>query len=373
MAENSVLSTEKLCVGYRDIPLIDNINFQLKRGQILSLIGANGTGKSTILKTITGQLPVISGKVLIEGCEINKWPHKELAKKLAVVLTERVQPEMITCFEVASMGRYPYTGRFGVLTDTDRTVIWETLRRVHAEDIADRDFTQLSDGQKQRILIARALCQQPDVLVLDEPTSYLDIHNKIELLDILIETAREKQTAIILSLHEIDLAEKVSDLVMCVSNNHVDTPNKPDEVFSDKRIRELYGLKRGSYLVNRGSAELAKPCGKARVFVVGGAGSGLKHYRELQKRRIPFAAGVLFENDLEFEVAQALAEKVISAKPFDVIPENIKERAMETMLTCEAVLDAGAPEGQFNLVNRQLVETARNHNMNIVFSAGELQ
>ena len=373
MAEACVFATERLSVGYRGKALISNIDISLERGQILALIGPNGAGKSTILKTVTGQLPAISGRTLIEGRELNQWPRGELAKNLAVVLTERVQPEMMTCFEVAAMGRYPYTGRFGALTKEDKDIVWDTLRRVQADDIADRDFTQISDGQKQRILLARALCQQPQVLVLDEPTSFLDIHNKIELLDILLETARKKRTTVILSLHEIDLAEKVSDLILCVRGDHAEAPDKPENVFTDAHIRDLYGLTRGSYLVSRGSVELVRPEGQPRVFVIGGAGSGLSHYRELQKRRIPFAAGILYENDMEYEVAKSLAQKVISIGAYEPLSDAVKEQAKEVMLSCGTVLLAEDPNNSANPVKAGLIEEARQHNMNIVFSAEELQ
>ena len=115
MTDGYVFSTEGLCVGYRGKALINDINIRLEKGKILALIGPNGAGKSTILKTVTGQLPAISGKTFVEGRELGRWPRGELAKKLAVVLTERVRTEMMTCFEVAAMGRYPYTGRLGIL------------------------------------------------------------------------------------------------------------------------------------------------------------------------------------------------------------------------------------------------------------------
>ena len=372
MADSPLFEARGLSVGYRGQALIRGINVSLSRGQILTLIGPNGAGKSTILKTITGQLPAIAGEVLIAGRNLNDWPRGELAKKMAVVLTERVQPEMMSCFDVAAMGRYPYTGRFGALTEEDRRIVLDTLRRVRAEDIADRDFTEISDGQRQRILLARALCQEPEVLVLDEPTSFLDIRHKIDLLGILLEEARERQMTVILSLHEIDLAEKISDLVMCVKGDTVSMLGAPVEVFTDARIASLYDLSRGSYLVSRGSVELARPEGAARVFVIGGAGRGIAHYRALQKRRVPFAAGVLFENDMEYEVARALAAEVIASPAFEPVSDDTAARAKDVMLRCEAVLDAGAPRGSLNKVNDELLTLAKARGMRVVKSADEL-
>ena len=369
---DEIFAARNLSVGYRGKALITGIDFSLRRGQILSLIGPNGAGKSTILKTLVGQLDAIEGDVLVEGRPLGKWPRAELARKLSVVLTERIQPELMTCFDVAAMGRYPYTGRFGALTERDRAVVRETLRRVRAEDIARRDFTEISDGQRQRVLLARALCQEPEALVLDEPTSFLDIRHKTELLDILLEETRERQMTVILSLHEIDLAEKISDLVMCVQAGGALPPAPPRDVFTDEGIASLYSLTRGSYLVSRGSVELERPRGVARVFVVGGAGMGLPHYRALQKRRIPFAVGVLFENDLECAVARALAAETVTARAFEPVSAATEARAREAMLACEAVLDAHAPSGSLNAVNARLLALAKERGMRIIQEADEV-
>ena len=360
---DEIFAARDLSVGYRGKTLIGGIGFSLGPGQILTLIGPNGAGKSTILKTLVGQLEAISGTVSILGRPFREWPRHELAKKMAVVLTERVQTELMTCFDVAAMGRYPYTGRFGALTAEDRAIVSETLRRVRAEDIAERDFTEISDGQKQRVLLARALCQEPNVLILDEPTSFLDIRHKIELLDILLEEAREKRMTVVLSLHEIDLAEKISDFVMCVDGGAASRPAPPRDVFTDEGIAALYGITRGSYIVSRGSVELEKPDGAPKVFVIGGNGAGLPYYRDLQKKRVSFAAGVLFENDLEYSVAKALAAEVISSPAFEPVSPETEEKARRVMLACGSVIDAHAPAGSLSAANQRLLELAREKGM----------
>ena len=197
----SIFSTQGLAVGYNRNILLQGINIRLERGKILTLIGPNGAGKSTILKTITRQLEPISGVVTISGKPVSMMPGKEFAKRTAVVLTERIAPELMTCAEVVAMGRYPYTDMFGRLSDHDKSVVVSALEQVHALDLAEREFTALSDGQRQRIMLARAICQEPEIIVLDEPTAWLDIRYKIELLDILRTMARKKGTTIIMSLH----------------------------------------------------------------------------------------------------------------------------------------------------------------------------
>ncbi len=185
--------TKDLAVGYNRKVLIDNINIKIKKGQVTTLIGPNGSGKSTILKTITRHLENISGTVYINKKDTKFLSDKDIARSLSVVLTERISIEYMTCEDIVGLGRYPYTNNFGTLTQEDRDIVEDCLEQVEAIDLKNRDFLTLSDGQKQRILLARALCQQPEIIVLDEPTSFLDVHHKIKLLSILRKITKEKE------------------------------------------------------------------------------------------------------------------------------------------------------------------------------------
>ena len=229
-------------VGYDGKPLIRDLSIGIEQGEIVSLIGPNGSGKSTILKSIVRQLSLVSGTVLLSGEDLTKMKEKDLATQMAVVLTDRVKAELMTCYDIVATGRYPYTGRFGKLTEEDEEKVEEAIRLVHAEEIGARSFQAISDGQKQRILLARAIAQEPAVVVLDEPTSYLDMRYKLELLTILRQLSREKEMTVIMSLHEIDLAQRVSDKILCVREDHTFTYGRPDEIFRGDLLRELYGL-----------------------------------------------------------------------------------------------------------------------------------
>ncbi len=351
--------TEDLAVGYDGSILIHNINITLEKGTVLTLIGPNGAGKSTILKSITRHLQTISGRVFVGGRDLLRWPSKELAKQTAVVLTDRIRPELTTCAEVVAMGRYPHTNLFGHLTEGDRAAVREALERVHALDLAQRDFSALSDGQRQRILLARALCQEPELMVLDEPTAYLDIRYKIELLEILREMAREKGITLILSLHEIDLAAKISDLLLCVRGETIAAFGPPEQLLQSRTIEELYQMDRGSFNPLFGSVELPRPEGSHRVFVVAGDGKGIPVYRSLQRQGIPFATGILFQNDVDFQVAQALSATVISAPAFEEMTWQQFDKAAQVMKQCRQVIDAGAPAGKLNEKNRRLLDFAK--------------
>ena len=193
--------TQKLSVGYHRRPLIEDIDIGIWQGGILCLIGPNGSGKSTILRSITRHLTKLGGVVAIGGRDLDGMSDKELARHVSVVLTDRIEPELMTCWEVVAAGRYPYTNHFGKLSREDQRIVEDSMARVNALELREQRFTELSDGQKQRVLLARALCQQPEVIVLDEPTSYLDIRHKIELLDILREMTASRGLSVVLYQH----------------------------------------------------------------------------------------------------------------------------------------------------------------------------
>lgn len=350
--------TEALSVGYQGVPLIRDINMGLHRGEILTLIGPNGSGKSTILKSITRHLNTISGVVYIGRDDMGKLAYKDIATRMSVVLTERIRPEMMTCYDVVASGRYPYTNHFGALTPGDKEIIRECLDKVHALDLAERDFTQISDGQRQRILLARAICQEPDIIVLDEPTSFLDIRHKIELLDILLTMSREKQITVVMSLHEIDLAAKVSDIVMCVKGETIARIGRPEAVFTPEIIADLYSLTSGTYNVVFGSVELERPGGTPSLFVLAGGGYGAGAYRTLQKRKTPFVTGILFENEVDYAVAEALAHTVFAEKAFEPIAEATYEAAKRVLAHCDTLWHTGVPIGTLNQANGRLLRDA---------------
>ena len=354
---------EHLTVGYDGVPLIENIEIGVRRGEILTLIGPNGSGKSTILKTMIRQLKPIAGTVVLDGLSISQIKGHELSQKLAIVMTERIRGELMSCRDIVATGRYPYTGQLGILSDEDWRIVEEAILLVHARDYADTPFSQISDGQRQRLLLARAICQEPDVIVLDEPTSFLDIRHKLELLDILKTMVRSRHMAVILSLHELDLAQKISDQVVCVAGHRVDRCGTPEEIFQDAYIRELYGIEKGSYHALFGNLELAPVVGSPKVFVIGGCGSGIPVYRSLQRDGIPFAAGILQENDLDWPVAKALAAKVVSLPPYKLADETDILRAKELIDSCGCVVCCTPVFGEGNQANRVLRDYAISHSL----------
>ena len=250
---------QDLAVGYGKAPLAEHIALGVRPGQILTLIGPNGAGKSTLLKTLAGQLAPMGGAVLLDGQDLTAYTGSARAQRLALMLPHTRRTELTTCFEFAAAGRIPYTGRLGLLSEADRQAVRDALALVGASALAERDFNCISDGQRQRILLARAICQQPQAILLDEPTSFLDIKGKIELLTILQILAHEQNLAVIVSLHELDMAQKIADAVVCVSPARVSAVLTPEQAFAPENIQSLYGLTAAQYQAAFGPAKPAKP------------------------------------------------------------------------------------------------------------------
>ena len=353
------LYTARLAVGYGGKPLIENICLHVRRGEIMTLIGPNGGGKSSILKTLARQLTPMAGAAYLDKQALGQMAEKELAQRLAIVTTERIDPELMTCRDIVSTGRYPYTGRLGLLRAEDRTIVENAMAQVHAGELAELPFAQVSDGQRQRVLLARALCQQPDVILLDEPTSFLDIHHKLELLDILKNLVRQQRLAVVMSLHELDLAQRVSDTVVCVEKSGALRMGPPEQIFTEENIRALYGLTQESYNPLFGCAELPPVQGEPQIFVIGGGGSGIPVYRRLQRMGVPFAAGILHRNDLDYPVARALAAELVEEAAYQPVTAGTLARALAVLERCGKAVCTLPAFGPLNEANRLLWEAAK--------------
>ncbi|MCB5479508.1 ABC transporter ATP-binding protein [Roseburia faecis] len=348
-----------LTVGYDRIPLIKNINLGVRPGEILTLIGPNGSGKSTILKTITKQLKTIGGSVFLGKESMRELTDSEISRHLSMVMTERIHTELLSGRDVVATGRYPYTGRLGILSQQDWKKVDEAIALVHAGEVQQQDFRRISDGQRQRLMLARAICQDTQVLILDEPTSYLDMGFKLDILTTIRMLARKKNLAVIMSLHELDLAQKISDTIACVKGDRIDRVGTPEEIFSGNYVQQLYGVKPQQFEPQTGQVFMERPEGIPEVFVIGGGGTGLAVYNRLQRQNIPFAAGILQENDVEYAAASALAACVFSEKAFFPVSEETFLRAKQMLDDCDACICALTEFGPYNEKNRQLYKYAK--------------
>ena len=265
-----------LSSGYDGKTVIRETDFTVHAGEILVLIGPNGAGKSTLLKSIAGQLRLQAGTLLLCGKDMKQLSPSERARKMSVLLTEKPRGELMTCREVAAAGRYPYTGRMGILTAADLDKVDRVLDRLGASGLAELPFDGISDGQRQRVLLARALCQEPEVLVLDEPASYLDIRYQLELVHTLRSLAMEEKLTVIMSLHELDLVRRCADRIMCVKDGRADRFGSVEEIFSGDYLERLFDLPAGSLAFP--AAPAAGSYGAAPAAGLSGAASAAGSY-----------------------------------------------------------------------------------------------
>ncbi len=264
MSSEVVLRCVDVTAGYARKSVVREASLEVRAGQIVTLIGPNGAGKSTLLKTIAGSLGKQGGAVYLVGKQLEELSVLEQARVRSVLLTERPRTELLTCSDVVRLGRQPHTGRFGALSPDDEKAVHRAMELLQVEDLAGQQFMRLSDGQRQRVMLARALCQDPRLLVLDEPTSYLDIRYQIELFDVLCSIVSEGKLGIVMTLHELTLARQVSDWVVCIKDGIVVAQGAPQEVFTSTVIDDLYDLEPGSFDPLTGAISIGCRMGRTR-------------------------------------------------------------------------------------------------------------
>ncbi|WP_042554246.1 MULTISPECIES: ABC transporter ATP-binding protein [Pseudomonas] len=277
-----MLRTESLSIGYAGQTLIGPLDLQLGAGRLVCLLGANGAGKSTLIRTLTGMQAATGGRVLLDGVELQALGAGERARQLAVVLTDRVEAGLLTGFELAALGRYPHLGWNGRLRPEDRRQVCQALEAVDAMALAGKAVAAMSDGERQRVMLARALAQAPKVLVLDEITAFLDLPRRIEVLHLLQRLAREQQLAILLSCHDLDLALRCADVLWLLDlqrNLHV---GAPEDLVLDGSLSEAFSSSGLHFDIERGEWGLSPVTGKP-VRLIGEGAARIWALRALER------------------------------------------------------------------------------------------
>ena len=248
LTKHIVLKTEKLSIGYQqkkqDKIVISDINLEVKKGKLVTVLGKNGIGKSTLLRTLSKVQKPISGAVYINNNNLINISEKELSTQLSLVLTERLPESQLTVYELIALGRQPYTNWIDKLSATDIEKINFAIKQTEIEHLKNNRFYKLSDGQLQRVLIARALAQDTEIIILDEPTAHLDIHHTIKIFSLLKKLVNDTNKSIIISSHEVNLSIQLSDEIILLTKNKVQqgTPkelikqNAFDSLFPDELI-----------------------------------------------------------------------------------------------------------------------------------------
>lgn len=238
-----ILKTSSLSIGYDSKTIASDINVTLSEGDIIALIGPNGAGKSTLFKTFSTHIKPVGGKIELFGKDLMSYSPKERAKLLGIVLTERPDDMFLKVFDVVAAGRYPYTGMFGKLNEDDEKEIKVSLELVGVNHLADRVFNTLSDGEKQKVMIAKAIAQNTPIIMLDEPTAFLDYPSKIELFSLLKKLAKEQKKAILFSSHDLELLLRYTDNLWIMAKNKPFAVGLSSDLLKNGIIKEYFELK----------------------------------------------------------------------------------------------------------------------------------
>jgi iron complex transport system ATP-binding protein len=238
-----IIKTSDLTIGYASkkkiTTIATNLNIELTDGKLVCLLGENGIGKSTLLRTLTKVQPALNGSIFIDNNNLNNLSNLDLSKKLSLVLTEKIPESSLTVFELVALGRQPYTNWIGQLSTKDLDIIQLALKQTNTHHLINAKYYELSDGQLQKVLIARALAQNTAIIILDEPTTHLDIHHTIETFTLLKELATKFGKTIIISTHEINLALQLADELWLMTPQGL-TTGKTDKLIETNKLDSLF-------------------------------------------------------------------------------------------------------------------------------------
>ena len=351
--------------GAREV--LKGVTLTLRGGEFVGLMGPNGSGKTTLLKVMNSVLRPKKGAVFVNELAVSKLTAKEVAKVFGVVSQEYETSLGFTALDVVLMGRNPHLSRFRGESRRDYEIAFEVMKLTNTLHLAERPFNELSGGEKQRVVIARALAQEPKVLLLDEPTSHLDINNQIEVLELLKRLCKEKEILVVAVIHDFNLAAYYCDKVILMKDGKIYSMGTPPEVLTPSNIEAVFGVK---VYVQRHPVTglpfvtpLPKPRSPAilsgkrvkRVHVVCGGGTGAQVIRALVERGLKVTAGVLNVLDSDYEVAIELCEEVACEAPFSPISQESHEKNLELIEKSDAVILTDVPIGWGNVKNLEAV------------------
>lgn len=237
-----LIETKSLTLSYGDSLIIDELNLTIPKGEITVFIGSNGSGKSTLLRSIARLLKPKSGSVLLEGSAIAKMPTKEIAKQLAILPQGPVPPEGLTVLQLVKQGRYPYQSWLKQWTSEDEAAVQQALEVTRMSELAERNVDSLSGGQRQRAWIAMTLAQDTDIILLDEPTTYLDMTHQIEILDLLFELNEREQRTIVMVLHDLNLACRYAHNLVALKDKKIYAQGRPEAIMDTHLVQNVFQM-----------------------------------------------------------------------------------------------------------------------------------
>src|SRR6266581_3577556 len=363
--EPILLDVDGLTFGYAKQPLLYAVHLQVRTGEMLGLLGPNGSGKTTLLRLISGVLRPQQGKVFLEGRDLQQWGRRGAARRIAVVPQELHVPFAFTVEDMVGLGRTPFVKFLGSQTKHDQSIVQESMQAASIDTLAPRFFNELSGGERQRVIIAMALAQEPKLLLLDEPTSHLDIKYQVETLELVQRLNRERGVTVIAAMHDLNLAARYFPRLLLFQRGIVADAG-PAEVLEPGVLRRVYGVNvqvgilRGAEHISvlppasvpfaeSSEDQLNEQGPRPAVHVIAGGGTGALMMRALADAHVPFIAGALNIGDSDHTLALRLAAEVITEQPYAPISPPILEQARASLATVKLLIICPMPIGPGNL------------------------
>lgn len=345
--------------GYGEALILKGISFNVRQGEFISIIGPNGSGKSTLLKTLNRLYSIKSGSIQIDGKDIQSYKNRDMAKKVALVPQDTTLEYDFTVEEVVLMGRHPYKGRFEKEDDEDYNIIYEAMEMTNTLKLKDRLITEISGGERQRVFIAKALAQKPSIILLDEPTSHLDINHQMDILN-LLKTLNERGTTIILVIHDINMAARYSHEILLLNNGEIQGKGTPEEVITIENIETAYNLNvaieknkytNSTYLTPIEIRKRIDGSALKKIHIICGGGTGQEVINKLYYEGFKLSLGVLNVGDSDWSLGKSLRIDVIEEAPFNGISDKSYNKNLNQVQNADIIVITKVPIGKGNLKN----------------------
>ena len=358
--KEEMLKIQEVTAGYGEKKVLKSISLSIRQGEFVSLIGSNGAGKSTLLKCISGLLPTDGGQILLCGRNSQKLKSKERARLAAVVPQSYAVEYAFTAEDVVAMGRYPYQSFGKRETREDQEILLQAMEDTNTLEFRNRLYNELSGGEKQRVVLARALAQQPKILLLDEPTSALDIHHQTEVMELISRLNREQGLTVLAVLHDVNMASRYCSRMLLLKDGQLAADGEPAQIITRKNMEELYQMKiliRENPLFHKPEIVPIRVLSRRRagqplrIHVICGGGGAAQILEELDDRGYELSAGVLNQGSDDCEICRYLQIPHVEIPPFTPVSEEDQARNLDMMKDAEVILVSDVPFGKNNLEN----------------------
>jgi iron complex transport system ATP-binding protein len=361
-----VLSIDGIDCLYGSFKVLESVRLKVESGTLVGILGPNGSGKTTLLRSVSRVLKPRRGTVLLNDLNVYEMKTVEVARQMAVVPQDTVMTFNFTVQDIVLMGRNPHLTRFKMEGEKDIVIVREAMKLTNTSYLAERSITELSGGERQRVMIARALTQEPKVLLLDEPTSHLDINNQLEIMDLIKKLCKERNILVLAVFHDFNLAARYSDMIILMKEGKIYSCGSPREVFTRENLNQVFQVdtmvKKHPITGFLYVVPMPRPKNKRRrkltVHLVCGGGTGSSLMKRLLDEGYNITTGVLNLLDTDHETAQLLGVKIISEAPFSPITDEAYEANLKAIRNADALLLTSFQIGAGNMKNLKAVEAA---------------